>query len=94
MSFGTSVIGYKRLNTVIPILLLPNNTSLQYHGQVELDQLCMHTCSILGQEGHFWPAPTFRIVASDRPDEQLDAKSPTGAWNAVLSRINSEIEAR
>ena len=54
----------------------------------------MHTCSILGQEGPHWPAPTFRIVAADRPDEVLDAKSPTGAWNAVLSRINSEIEAR
>lgn len=61
---------------------------------MELDQLCMHTCSILGREGPNWPAPTFRIVAADRPEEVLDAKSPTGAWNAVLSRINSEIEAR
>ncbi|KAK9905576.1 hypothetical protein WJX75_002376 [Coccomyxa subellipsoidea] len=69
-------------------------TRTVFRSSVELDQLCMHTCSILGQEGPHWPAPTFRIVAADRPDEVLDAKSPTGAWNAVLSRINSEIEAR
>lgn len=72
----------------------PQCDGLVSYQQVELDQLCMHTCSILGQEGHFWPAPTFRIVAADRPDEELEAKSPTGAWNAVLSRINSEIEGR
>ncbi|BDA47156.1 probable transforming growth factor beta regulator 1 at C-terminar half [Coccomyxa sp. Obi] len=69
-------------------------TRTVFRSSVELDQLCLHTCSILGKEDHFWPAPTFRIVAADRPDEELDAKSPTGAWNAVLSRINSEIETR
>lgn len=61
---------------------------------MQLDQLCMHTCCIVGEGGLHWPAPTFRVVASDRPDEPLDAKSPTGAWNAALSRINAEIEAR
>ncbi len=54
----------------------------------------MHTCTILGEGGLYWPAPTFRIVALDRPDEELDARSPTGAWNAILTRINNEIEAR
>lgn len=54
----------------------------------------MHTCCILGAGGLHWPCPTFRVLASDRPDEPLDAKSPTGAWNAALSRINAEIEAR
>ena len=54
----------------------------------------MHTCCIVGEGGLHWPAPTFRVLASDRPDEPLDAKSPTGAWNAALSRINAEIEAR
>ena len=62
--------------------------------QVELDQLCLHTCTILGGGGCFWPAPTFRITAADRPQEMIDAKTPTGAWNAVLSRINAEIETR
>ena len=54
----------------------------------------MHTCCIVGEGGAHWPAPTFRVLASDRPDEPLDGKSPTGAWNAALSRINAEIEAR
>ena len=62
--------------------------------QVQLDQLCMHSCCIIGEGGLHWPYPTFRVLASDRPDEPLDAKSPTGAWNAALSRINAEIEAR
>lgn len=61
--------------------------------QVELDQLCAHECHIFSR-GLFSPGPTFRIVASDRPDEPLDAKSATGAWNAVLERINSEIRRR
>lgn len=64
------------------------------HVQVQLDQLCMHSCCIIGEGGLHWPCPTFRVLASDRPDEPLDAKSPTGAWNAALSRINAEIEAR
>ena len=54
----------------------------------------MHTCTILGEGGLFWPAPTFRIVALDRPNDELDARSPTGAWNAILTRINNEIEHR
>lgn len=67
---------------------------LRAHMQVQLDQLCMHSCCIIGEGGLHWPCPTFRVLASDRPDEPLDAKSPTGAWNAALSRINAEIEAR
>ncbi len=62
--------------------------------QVALDQLCLHTCTILGARGCFWPAPTFRITAADRPSEMIDAKTPTGAWNAVLARINGVIESR
>ena len=54
----------------------------------------MHSCCIIGEGGLHWPCPTFRVLASDRPHEPLDAKSPTGAWNAALSRINAEIEAR
>ena len=64
------------------------------HQQVELDQLCLHTCSIVGAGGSFWPAPTFRIEAADRAHSIIEAKSPTGAWNAVLQRINLEIERR
>ena len=64
------------------------------HQQVELDQLCLHTCSIVGAGGSFWPAPTFRIEAADRSHSIIEAKSPTGAWNAVLQRINLEIERR
>ncbi|KAK9824373.1 hypothetical protein WJX72_009819 [[Myrmecia] bisecta] len=59
-----------------------------------LDQLCVHECQILGPQGSFWPAATFRIIAMDNPDAPLDAKSATGAWNAVLNRINDVIETR
>eukprot|EP00887_Chlorella_sp_A99_P007228 scaffold2.g7228.t1 len=34
------------------------------------------------------------VVALDRPDEPLIAKSCTGCWTGILKRINAEIEAR
>ena len=83
-NLGVSEQCYKRCD---PIEGLPR-------AQVQLDQLCMHSCCIIGEGGLHWPCPTFRVLASDRPDEPLDAKSPTGAWNAALSRINAEIDAR
>ena len=54
----------------------------------------VHECDIIGKGGLHWPLPTFRVVALDRPDEPLLAKSCTGCWTAILKRINSEIEAR
>ena len=65
-----------------------------FRSSVALDSLCVHECDVIGQGGMFWPAPTFRVVALDRPDEPLIAKSCTGCWTAVLKRINAEIEAR
>lgn len=59
-----------------------------------IDSLCVHECYIEGRTGQYWPAPTFKVVALDRPDEPLIAKSCTGCWTAVLKRINAEIEAR
>ena len=69
-------------------MLLASNAS------VLLDQVCVHECRVVGEGGRFWPAPTFQIVALDRPDEAFDGKSPTGCWNAVLRRINGEILRR
>ena len=65
-----------------------------FRSSVALDSLCVHECDVIGRGGAFWPAPTFRVVALDRPDEPLIAKSCTGCWTAVLKRINAEIEAR
>ncbi|GLC58656.1 hypothetical protein PLESTB_001384900 [Pleodorina starrii] len=65
-----------------------------FRSSVDLDSLTLHTCAILGQEGQYWPAPTFVVTAADRPDEPLVAKSCTGCWTAVLRRINGEIEGR
>ncbi len=65
-----------------------------FRSSVALDSLCVHECDVIGEGGMFWPAPTFRVVALDRPDEPLIAKSCTGCWTAVLKRINAEIEAR
>lgn len=65
-----------------------------FRSSVALDQLCVHECFIEGSQGKFWPSPTFKVVALDRPDEPLVAKSCTGCWTAVLKRINAEINAR
>ena len=65
-----------------------------FRSSVALDSLCVHECDIIGKGGLHWPLPTFRVVALDRPDEPLLAKSCTGCWTAILKRINSEIEAR
>ena len=50
---------------------------------MELDQLCLHECSIIGQGGAYWPHPTYHVVAMDRADEPLLAKSCTGCWTQV-----------
>ena len=65
-----------------------------FRSSVALDSLCVHECDVIGKGGQFWPAPTFRVVALDRPDEPLIAKSCTGCWTGILKRINAEIEAR
>ncbi|PRW21070.1 Transforming growth factor beta regulator 1 [Chlorella sorokiniana] len=65
-----------------------------FRSSVAIDQLCVHECHIIGEGGQFWPAPTFKVVALDRPDEPLIAKSCTGCWTGILKRINAEIEAR
>ena len=67
---------------------------VSFRSSVALDQLTIYECRVVGQGGAFWPAPTFEVVAADRPDEPLVAKSCTGCWTAVLKRINGEIAAR
>ncbi|DBB01439.1 hypothetical protein WJX77_003930 [Trebouxia sp. C0004] len=69
-------------------------SQLPFRSSVELDQLCLHECTIIGKGGAHWPHPTYKVVAMDRADEPLLAKSCTGCWTQVLKRINSEIEAR
>lgn len=65
-----------------------------FRSSVALDQLCVHECYIIGQGGDYWPAPTYKVVSLDRPDEPIVAKSCTGCWTGILKRINNEIEAR
>ena len=55
-----------------------------FRSSVSLDQVCIHECRVVGRGGLHWPAPTFEVVAMDRPDEPLVAKSCTGCWTAVL----------
>ncbi|KAK3284326.1 hypothetical protein CYMTET_8016 [Cymbomonas tetramitiformis] len=64
-----------------------------FRASVDIDQLCVHVCSIFSK-GKFHPAPTFRVLAMDRPDEPLDGKSATACWKAILDRINAEINER
>ena len=56
---------------------------VNFRSSVVLDVLCVHECSILGEEGQYWPAATFRVTSMDRADEPLDAKSCTGCWSQV-----------
>lgn len=65
-----------------------------FRSSVELDQLVIHWCTIVGEGGKFWPLPTFKIQTDDRPDEPFYGKSATACWSAILKRINSEIEKR
>lgn len=45
----------------------------------------IHECSIVGRGGRYWPRPTFVVVAADRPNEPLVAKSCSGAWKQVCA---------
>lgn len=56
--------------------------------------LVEHKCSIVGRGGALWPRPTFVVVAADRPDEPIVAKSASGAWKQVQDRLNAEIAVR
>ena len=67
---------------------------VSFRSSVALDQLTVHECAVVGEGGEHWPAPTFTVTASDRPDEPLVAKSCTGCWSAVLRRINGVIADR
>jgi hypothetical protein len=65
-----------------------------FRSSVALDAMCAHECRVQGYGGAYWPAPTFVVVAADRPREPLIARSCTGCWAAVLRRIGAETEAR
>lgn len=56
---------------------------VNFRSSVVLDALCVHECSILGAEGQYWPAATFRVTAMDRANEPFYAKSCTGCWSQV-----------
>lgn len=58
-------------------------SKVNFRSSVVLDQLCIHECSVLGEEGEFWPQPTFKVVAMDQPELPFYAKSCTGCWSAV-----------
>ena len=70
------------------LLLTPVNsvrvTSQRHsaHKRIVLGQVA-HDCTIIGEGGAYWPLPTFRVVAADRPTEPLTAKSCTGCWTQV-----------
>lgn len=56
---------------------------LLFRSSVDLDAICYHECEIIGEGGQYWPGPTYRVVAADRPDEPLIARSCTGCWTGV-----------
>ena len=60
---------------------------VNFRSSVVLDALCVHECAVLGAGGRFWPAPTFRVTAMDRPGEPLVAKSCTGCWSGVRAEL-------
>jgi hypothetical protein len=54
------------------------------------DARCVHDCYIIAG-GEFAPRPTFRIVASDRPHEPIDAASTSACIRTVQKRINAAL---
>ena len=76
--------------------MIPNldlRVALHNLWQVKLGENCWHTCKIIGEGGAYWPNPTFQILAED-DGELIEAKSATGAWAGILSRIKTNILAR
>jgi hypothetical protein len=67
---------------------------VNFRSSLVLDALCVHECAILGPEGQFWPAPTFRVTAMDRPQEPLLAKSCTGCWSGVRACFGSSLPSK
>eukprot|EP00798_Chlamydomonas_sp_ICE-L_P023727 gene23727-9280_t len=64
-----------------------------FRSSVDLTATCIHECTILEEDGEYWPLPTFKVTALDRPDEPCTAKSCTGCWSSVLRRIIDAIVA-
>ena len=56
-----------------------------------MEQLCLHECTIIGKGGAHWPHPTYKVVAMDRADEPLLAKSCTGCWTQVISLCSLDV---
>ena len=42
---------------------------------------------VVGDGGPFTPAPTFFVLASDRPDTPVCGRSMTTVWEAVVERV-------
>ena len=83
--------GWFNSNYIFPV---GYHTQTSFRSSVDLNEHVVHDCQIIGEGGQFWPKPTFRVTASDRPEEPLDGKSATACWTAVQKRINAEIEGR
>ncbi len=73
------------------IFPLGYKSRLLFRSSVDLDALCVHECEVIGTGGRFWPGPTFRVVAADRPQEPIDAKSCTGCWTGVSEFVINPI---
>lgn len=78
---GSSGLGWHNAGYIFPAGFV---SRVAFRSSVALDQVCVHECRVVGRGGVHWPAPTFEVVAMDRPDEPLVAKSCTGCWTAVL----------
>ena len=54
-----------------------------FRSSVALERTCLHECFVLGKSGAYFPLPTFKVTALDRPEEPVIAKSCTGCWTQV-----------
>lgn len=55
-----------------------------FRSSVALERTCLHECFVLGKSGAYFPLPTFKVTALDRPEEPVIAKSCTGCWTQVI----------
>lgn len=75
--------------TTVPTTAIPTIAVIAVDATLQEQQAAV----LLHNNRAIVPHP-WQVVALDRPDDPLIAKSCTGCWTGILKRINAEIEAR
>jgi hypothetical protein len=63
------------------------HSTTKYRSSVDPNMSCTHHSYIVGLGGEFWPLPTFKVVAADRPYEPVFGRTCSGGWRAVRNQL-------